>query len=97
MTKHAKRTLTTGNLVLMGLFVVLGIYSGKLIVSAFTPDPPAVVVYEDGSGVLPAGSFNPVLGDVSGRHFCMDTELCEKALDGVDNTQYGEIGSAVGR
>lgn len=38
--------------------------------------PPGVVVYEDGSGVLPAGTHNSVLGDLSGRGFCLKGELC---------------------
>lgn len=37
---------------------------------------PRVTVYEDGYGYLPAGTHNSVLGDLSGRGFCLTGELC---------------------
>lgn len=41
-----------------------------------TPVVTVVRVAEDGSGVLPEGTFNSVLGDLSGRGFCLYGELC---------------------
>lgn len=57
--------------------LVAGGFAGGLVACLVGGDPaPGVVVYEDGSGHLPAGTVNSVLGDLSGRGFCLEGELC---------------------
>lgn len=53
-----------------------GFLAGALACLAGGDQAPGVVVYEDGSGRLPAGTTNGVLGDLSGRGFCLEGELC---------------------
>jgi hypothetical protein len=67
-------TVVAALLAVVAVVVTVRILGDRL--DSQPPANPGVVVYEDGSGHLPAGARNGVLGDLEGRAFCLAGEAC---------------------